>query len=312
VSVVVATRDRLGPLKECLEGIAAQTYQTLEVIVSDDGSSAETREAYRSICPALGDRLRFVMFEHPDTPSTGPAAVRNRGIRAATGEFVAFCDDDDLWIRQDHLTVGVQALEAQGADFYFSNLVATRDRQVADYVWYPELHLLKRGVPVLRAPDVFAADLETVLRVVSGSVIHPDCWLLRKSLLDATGEFWERLWFPEDYNLMMRLLDRAQSILFRSDACVDYRLPGEGSHSLRSSLVETIMQEIMASEHVRMVCEKPVVRRHASARQAWGLRRLGRQHRANGNAPEASLFAWEGFWTYPTLGALKEYLVGHD
>jgi hypothetical protein len=109
---------------------------------------------------------------------------------------------------------------------------------------------------------------------------------------------------------MMRTLDRARQVLFRPEACVDYRLPVAGSHSLRSSQIETIMQEIMAAEHVRMFCRQPIVRRHARARQAYQLRRLSREHRANGNLHEARLFAWEGFSTYPTLGGLWEMLTG--
>ena len=309
VSVVVATRNRQTALARCLAGIAAQTYQALEVIVSDDGSNEETRASYADLCPALDGRITWLASRYPDGPGTGPAAVRNRGLRAASGAFVAFCDDDDEWIREDHLSTAVSALEALGADFYFTDLKATRDgRESPDYKFFPELSRLTRGSPVRRSPDVFAPDLDAVLQVVGGSVIHPDAWVVRKTLLDEAGEFWERLWFPEDYNLMMRVLDRAQKILFRPDPCVDYRLPVSGAHSLRTSTIEKILQELLAAQHVRVTSNRPIVARHARSREAWAFRRVAGELRASGRASEARVFAWQGFLTFPTLGALRGLL----
>lgn len=309
VSVVIATRNRPDLLRQCLESVAAQTYEAMEVLVCDDGSNAPTRATYATMSPALGGRLRWLLPAHPDTPGTGPAANRNRGLAAATGSYVAFCDDDDRWIRADHLTCAVSALEATGADFYFTDIRASRDGRVSDHVWFPRLAMLCAGPPVSQAPcRVFPVHLDTVLDVVAGTVIHPDSWVIRRSLLDDVGGFWERLWFPEDYNLMMRLLDRADQILFRPEACVDYRLPVGDAHSLRSSDLETILQEIMAAQHVRNVARLPVVRRHARAREAWGYRRLARQQRSSGERHEARRLAWQGMCTYATLGALWEWL----
>jgi len=309
VSVVVATRNRPEALRRCLEGIAAQSHWTLEVLVADDGSNEATRAAYPALCPALDGRVRWLLPKCADAPGTGPAAARNRGLRAATGAFVAFCDDDDRWIRDDHVSTGVRALEAAGADFYFANLIATRDgKESADYRFFREVERLQQGPIVLEAPVVFAPDLASVMRVVGGSVIHPDAWLVRKALLDEVGEFWERLWFPEDYDLMMRVLDRARSILFRPDACVDYQLPVSGAHSLRTSALEKVLQELLAAQHARVMCRRGIVRRHARAREGWAFRRLARELRADGRALDARAFAWQGFCTYPTPGALKDLL----
>jgi glycosyltransferase involved in cell wall biosynthesis len=311
VSIIVATRNRADQLRECLDAIAAQTYGDFEVVVADDGSNEATRRAYSTMSPALTGRLRWLLQPHPDAPGTGPAAARNRGLAAATGAFVAFCDDDDRWIRTDHLACGVQALEKTGADFFFTDVVATRGGVTSDHVWFPDRARLEQGMPVaIEGARVFAVDRRTTLDVVAGRVIHPDCWVVRKSLLDEVGGFWERLWFPEDYNLMMRLLDRAASILFRSEPCVDYRLPVESSHSLRSSPIETILQETMAAQHVRVLCRTAEVRQHARAREAWGLRRLARELRAQGHRSEARRFARQGLFTYPTARAVIEWIIG--
>jgi hypothetical protein len=306
VSVVVATRNRPELLRECLQAVADQTHQAVEVLVVDDGSDTATREAYRTLCPALEGRLRWLLPEYPDAPGTGPGAARNRGINSASGQYLAFCDDDDKWIRSDHLACGVRALESSGADFFFANVVATRGGEPSGHVWFPRHDFLTRGASVIDDAGVFAADLTSVLRVVAGTVIHPDCWVVRKSVVQDVGGFWERLWFSEDYDLMMRVLDRVPLILYRPEPCVDYRLPVGDSVSLRSSPLETLLQEIMAAKHVQLMSKRAVVRRHARAREAWGLRQLARDCRRSGETRLGRALAWQALCTYPTFGALSE------
>lgn len=311
ISVVIATRNRPQPLGQCLASIAAQTYRPIEVIVVDDGSSQATRAEYERMGPTLDTSVRWLLPAHPDGPGTGPGAARNRGIRAAQGDYVAFCDDDDIWIREDHLAVAARAVEVAGADFYFSDIVSMRSGRVAeDHVWFPKSHLLRRGASVLQEVQVFKTDLEMLLAVLAGTVIHPDCWLVRRSMLADVGGFWERLWFAEDHNLMMRLLDRANIVLFRPDACAGYRLPVGDSISLRWSSLDAVLQEVMAAQHSRLVCQRLILKRWARAGEAWALRRLATLLRAEGRAADAKRFVWQAFWTYPTVGALRDYFSG--
>jgi len=86
-SVVVVTKDRPELIGELLESLTRQTLRPDEVLVIDNNSSASYDEAlapYRDRLP-----LRVVVEATP-----GIAAARNRGIREATGEIVAFTDDD--------------------------------------------------------------------------------------------------------------------------------------------------------------------------------------------------------------------------
>ncbi|MFN0095374.1 MAG: glycosyltransferase family 2 protein [Dehalococcoidia bacterium] len=105
VSVIVPTRDRPGLLQEALASIRAVGGPDiqLEVIVSDN-STSRSAEAV-----ALASGARYVT-----APALGPAAARNAGIRAATGEFLAFLDDDDLWT-PEALRAQLAALQADPA-----------------------------------------------------------------------------------------------------------------------------------------------------------------------------------------------------
>ena len=60
ISIIVPTRDRVDWLRRCLNGIAEQTYKEYEVVIVDDGSSAEVISAYKSMMTEFGDRFRLI------------------------------------------------------------------------------------------------------------------------------------------------------------------------------------------------------------------------------------------------------------
>ncbi len=86
-SVVVPTYHRKETLRQTLAALCAQDYRDCEVIVVDDGSMNETEEMLANEFPAFC----YLRQDH-----RGPAAARNRGIRQARGEIIAFTDDDCL------------------------------------------------------------------------------------------------------------------------------------------------------------------------------------------------------------------------
>jgi teichuronic acid biosynthesis glycosyltransferase TuaG len=94
ISVVVSTFNRPERLVRCLRAILNQTYQPFEVIVVHDGPGATTSAAIAAQFSGKGD----IVFKETPEWAGRPAAARNLGISIATGAWVAFCDDDDLWL----------------------------------------------------------------------------------------------------------------------------------------------------------------------------------------------------------------------
>jgi GT2 family glycosyltransferase len=91
VSVVVPCYNRAAFLPRCLGALFAQSYprHRFEIVLVDDGSTDGTARAARPLARHWSGRLRVV-----EQPNGGPASARNAGIRAATGEIVAFTDSD--------------------------------------------------------------------------------------------------------------------------------------------------------------------------------------------------------------------------
>jgi glycosyltransferase involved in cell wall biosynthesis len=90
VSCIIPVYNGERFLAESIESVLAQTYDCdLEIIVVDDGST----DGSADIARGFGGAVRYVHQEN-----AGPAAARNRGLAEARGEFISFCDADDLWL----------------------------------------------------------------------------------------------------------------------------------------------------------------------------------------------------------------------
>lgn len=89
VSVIVPARNAAAWIGDAMRSIAAQEHRALEVLVIDDGSTDDTVAIAATFSGALD---LHVIRE----TGRGPSAARNRGLDAATGEFVQFLDADDL------------------------------------------------------------------------------------------------------------------------------------------------------------------------------------------------------------------------
>jgi glycosyltransferase involved in cell wall biosynthesis len=122
VSVVIATRNRPELMRKAVASALAQDYAgDLEVVLVYDQSEPDTTMA----SDAPGRTVRVITNER--TP--GLAGARNSGILAATGEWVAFCDDDDWW-RETKLTRQLdEALAQPGAEMVTCSVEVEYDGQ---------------------------------------------------------------------------------------------------------------------------------------------------------------------------------------
>jgi len=109
VSVIVPTYNRANLVSETVKSILNQTYKYFELIVVDDGSTDNTEEVIKKF---NDKRIKYIKIDNWG----GPAKPRNTGIKKARGEYIAFCDDDDMWLPEK--------LERQIKAFQVSNKTA--------------------------------------------------------------------------------------------------------------------------------------------------------------------------------------------
>ena len=110
ISVIVPVYNLETYIRQCLESVLNQTYQNLELIVVDDGSS----DASAAVCQemaAADNRLKVIENMH-DCQAT----ARNTGVRQADGDYIIFLDGDDFWADNRALERLVKRLERTHAE----------------------------------------------------------------------------------------------------------------------------------------------------------------------------------------------------
>jgi glycosyltransferase involved in cell wall biosynthesis len=181
VTAVIPTRNRAFLLRQTLRSVVTQRNVDLEAVVVDDGSTDGTL----AVVAGMRDpRLRLVRHERQQ----GVSAARNRGIAEATGAWVAFLDDDDLW--------APQKLASQLA-------AARRDRRawaVTGAVCVDHRLRVLTGEPPL-LPERIVADLARYNSVPAGA----SNVVVRADLLAGTGGFDPGLRHMADWDLWIRL-----------------------------------------------------------------------------------------------------------
>lgn len=90
VSVILPTYNRATLISRAIRSVLDQTWQDLELIIVDDGSTDNTRQTVEVF---TDDRIRYVRLQQ----NGGAARARNKGISEANGRYIAFIDSDAVW-----------------------------------------------------------------------------------------------------------------------------------------------------------------------------------------------------------------------
>lgn len=111
VSVIIPTYKRSSNLKRAIDSVLVQTYTNIEIIVVDDnGYESYFRNETEAVMDEYIDLENVIYIQH--ITNLNGAAARNTGLIAASGQYIAFLDDDDEWL--------VDKLDKQ-MDFLLSN-----------------------------------------------------------------------------------------------------------------------------------------------------------------------------------------------
>jgi len=206
LSVIVPTRDRPELLRQALASIRAVEAQdfSLEILVGDNGSLQETKD----VAAEFG-------AVHLLAQGVGASAGRNAGLAAASGDYIAFLDDDDVWL-SGHLRAHFDALDAD----------PTIDG-VLGQVIYADRDLNPSGPP---SPAVHPGDGDEMLRkMLSGWFPQIGTLVVRKPAAQAAGLFDPKLLGGQDLDWMLRIA-RKRRLAMTMTPCVLYRGRPPGSY----------------------------------------------------------------------------------
>lgn len=214
ISVVVPAYNAAGTVAATLDALLAQTEPATQIVVVDDGSKDDTRE----VLARYRDVVDLVFQENG-----GVSAARNRGVREATGDWVAFCDADDVW-HPEKMRVMYAALDDRDdVDLIFHEFWTIIDGRVAEthathspHSMFPLFRETTVRLPQI-LPEHRQLDTRTVefgmvdtwcghafRWLILGNFLMPSTVIMRRSAFEATGGFDSAFRYAEDTEFFLR------------------------------------------------------------------------------------------------------------
>lgn len=192
VSVVIPSYNRARFLPAAIASIRAQTMRCQEIVVVDDGSTDDTPSALA----ALGEGI-----VHVRQTNQGPSAARNRGIREARGDLIAFLDTDDRWLPEK--------IEAQWNVLRGRPDIALviTDESMEDRAGHTTAasNFRLHGIDQTLQTDDDAVVKDAPRRLLTTNFVSTSTVLARRDVLINEGGFDTRLRYGEDFELWLRI-----------------------------------------------------------------------------------------------------------
>jgi len=183
-SVVIPVYNGADTIVRAIESVLSQTYVAHEIIVVDDASTDGTTALLRDKYP---DSIHLIELAN----NSGSSVARNAGMDAATGDYIAFLDDDDTWHR-DKLKIVNDVLAKQPSIAFLFHIST-----MADFDKLPP-------------PQYSVAEKWATWRMFTSNVIQTPCVVMKN---DPAFRFEPSMRHMEDYDLWMRIALR-QGVYF--------------------------------------------------------------------------------------------------
>ncbi len=220
VSVIIPAYNGDRYIGEAINSILAQTYDDYEIIVVDDGSTDNTAQVIQQ----YGEQIQYF-----SQTNQGVAASRNLGLNAAKGEYIAFLDQDDLFLPQKLLDQ-VALLEENP-----SLGIANSGWQIVDQQGQVQAAV----EPWEKIPQLKLADLIIWKPVFLGAMLFRHSWLKRSGGFDTTLEQ------TPDVDLVLRLAALGCAAAWVKQTTVKYR-QHDGNASNNALLQAQELDQILA------------------------------------------------------------------
>lgn len=219
VSVIIPTYNRAGVIRRSIDSVLAQTFDDMEIIVIDDGSTDNMGEIVQSI---PDERIRYI----PCETNRGTSAARNEGLKVAQGKYIAFLDSDDEWLPEK--------IEKQ---------VALMESLPAEWgVCHTGARIIKDGSIKTTFIPKPVRNKKLLLRFVFGKFhFFTPSLMIRSACFDHVGHFDERLWRWEDRELLLRIFRLYKLAVISEPLVVIHMATTKNLHALvESSCLTTL------------------------------------------------------------------------
>ncbi len=259
VSVITATFNMGGYVSEAVESVLAQDYPHVQSIIVDDGSTDDTQKVLERF---HGDSRVSVIHQ----TNAGQTVAKNRGIAAARGQLIGFCDADDRWLPHKLRRQVPEMMARPDVGVVYS------DRYVID----AEGNRVPSDGPERHSGRV------TAKLLVENFLPFPTV-LVRRDTLEKAGGFDEDLSMSIDCDLWLRI-SLSSEFLYIPEPLVEYRVwGGQMSHRMDERMDDFFrLMERFLREHPGAVSGAEARRAYAHSHTTRGiwLASVGRRQEA--------------------------------
>ena len=228
VSVLMPSFNYARYLPLAITGVLSQSHSDLELIITDDCSTDGSREIIRH-WERLDNRVVGVFHD----VNTGLAGARNSGLAASSGEFIALCDADDIWLPEKlKIQMGVFRRNPELGLVYSDSAIIDGDGNLTGQLFSSMIHRLGQATSGSLFEELCERNFLCVPTVA-----------LRREAMEYAGGFDERLRSLEDWVCWAKV-SRKYAFYYVDDALVQYRIHGAGLSRNSKSMALNRVQAI--------------------------------------------------------------------
>jgi glycosyltransferase involved in cell wall biosynthesis len=239
VSVIIPLYNAARYIRQSLNAIANQTWDNIEVIIIDDGS---TDESYKVAKQYVSERVTLIK-----QVNAGASAARNRGLERAKGKYIQFCDADDL-LSSNKIAAQVTLLEKY-PDYLAVCDTAYFDDGTNPYETTPVGDWYATGTD---DPIDFLIKLYGGYLIGDGfgGMIQPNAWLTPRTIIDKAGPWNEMRCPDDDGEFFCRVILASKGIRYAPHA-VNYYRKFSHRQSLSGQRSPIALRNILNATHLK-------------------------------------------------------------
>ena len=182
VSVIIPVHNRYEQLTRSVESVLSQSFSDYELIIVDDGSDDSLVSYISALQISYPQKIHLISIANK-----GVSVARNTGIKRARGEYIAFLDSDDLWIK-DKLDIQIEYMKSNEV-----SVCQTEEQWIRHEKRVNPMRKHKK-----RNGHIFFDCLPLC-------IVSPSAVVIRRDVFNQVGLFDENMPVVEDYDLWLRI-----------------------------------------------------------------------------------------------------------
>ncbi|PMC37343.1 hypothetical protein CJ195_11310 [Bacillus sp. UMB0899] len=256
ISLIIPVYNAEKRIGKCLDSVLKQTYESIEIIIVNDGSMDNSLEILNEY-KAKDMRIRLI-----NQPNKGVAAARNTGLYYAKGDYIGFIDADD-WVEPNMYEIMLESALKTNAQLVMSNFVQDYPDGSKKYnklPWGNGIIFGKTEIIDKLIPSMLGTPKEnTELNLVYGSVCR--CLYKRDVIKNNNLQFPEEIYFTEDLLFNIQFLFNTDTITFNNAYFYHYIFNNESS--TKKYMPEMLPSNLAAINRLeKMLIDKRNYRHH--------------------------------------------------